>query len=118
MDRSLVSEKLKEITKGGAYEKVPTDPSDSIEKLGNEMLDRFFETADIAPNVQKHLHTNHSKAAIMKCNMKDHKSTFPECKVRPVQPVKGSAIEKIDILVCRILTQLRSGLKYRVFNAK
>ena len=98
--------------------KVPTDPSEAIEKQGNDLLDRFFETADIKPYVQKHLLSHHSVAPVMKCNMKDHKDSFPDCKVRPVQPVRGSAIEKLDILVSKILTQLGSVLTYRVFNSK
>ena len=48
--------------------------------------------------------------------MKDHKMNYPDCKIRPVQPINASAIEKMDILISAVLTQLQPFLKYRILN--
>ena len=47
---------------------------------------------------------------------KDNKPEFPNTKIRPIQPGAKSAIENMDILVSKILTQIKTHLKYRIGN--
>ena len=47
-----------------------------------------------------------SKPLELKVSLKDHKSSFPQCKGRPIQPVQGQATEKLDWIASLILQQL------------
>ena len=119
MDRTFVSGKIIEITHNGAYELLGNkDTSEGIENKAKQILEIIMEDTSIPPHIEKHLYSTHTMSPRMKCFMKDHKDTFPHCKVRPVQPVKGSAIEKFDIILSKILGQLSPFLTYRIFNSK
>ena len=72
----------------------------------------------ISPALFKHLHSSHSSIPEIFSFQKDHKINYPHNKVRPVMPGKGSAVEKMDILVSKVLGQISPFLKFRVFNAK
>ena len=62
--------------------------------------------------------TEDSRAPSIYPLAKDHKPTFPDTKIRAVQPICSSAIEKLDILVSRVLTQPIPMLTHRVVSTE
>lgn len=62
----------------------------------------------------KHLLSNYSTAPELYPQAKDHKPAFPDTKVRVVQPIINSAVEKIDMIVSKILIQINQLLPHRV----
>ena len=119
MDRSYMENKMNEL-KGESFKLLRGDPSKSIEKKANKLLDKIWDESNeeiMSPSLYKHLYAAHSSSPHMFCFIKDHKDSFPNNKARPVQPGRWSAVEKFDILVSAVLTQLGTHLKYRVFNS-
>ena len=90
-----------------------------IEKEANKLLKSCFSSAGIDNNyVNNRLSARFSWAPPIYPLAKDYKPDFPDCKVRVVQPVSGSAVEKLDYLVSRILSQLTSHLSYPVPSSR
>ena len=73
---------------------------------------------EIPATVFQYLFRDDTDAPTLHPLLKDHKPEFPNTKIRPVQPITGSAIEKIDVLVSEILVQILPFLKYRVGNSE
>ena len=47
---------------------------------------------------------------------KDHKETWSHCKTRAVMPTKNFALESMDVIISKVLTQFRKDLKFRIFD--
>ena len=91
------------------------DPSAKYEKEANALLFSCLKDAGIVDtHVKKRLTSRHCKAPPLFPLAKDHKSSFPDCKVRVVQPIHGSAIEILDQITSKVLTQVLPHLKHRV----
>eukprot|EP00116_Pleurobrachia_bachei_P002151 sb/3462413/ len=91
------------------------DPSTLYQLEANQLLQDCLKEVGIQ-NAYLHtrLSTRHASAPIIYPLAKDHKPDFPNTKVRVVQPVAGSAVEKLDVIVASILSQLLPLLRYRV----
>ena len=100
------------------YTLLAKDPSKKIEKDANDVLTLIgCDALDIPDTQFSHLISRHSKAPALKCLMKDHKEEFPHCKVRPLQPISGSAIAHLDLIVSHILGQCRKFHNFSVSNS-
>ena len=66
----------------------------------------------------KHVLSNYSSAPELYPMTKDHKPSFPNTKVRVVQPINNSAIEKLDMAVSKVLIQINQLLPNRVKSTK
>lgn len=108
IDENIVEEKTQEHLHNDKFTKIDYDPSLSIEAEASKILDEISldPTIDIPPYIFKQLYPQDTTAPSIVPQLKDHKPEFPNCKIRPIQPVTGSAIEKLDILLGKILTQV------------
>ena len=120
MDKSFMDIKINELQNNSSFTKISSDPTKKTEKEGNKLLEEIFEEIDdtISPALYKHLYSSHSTIPEIFSFQKDHKDSYPNTKVRAVMPGKGSAVEKMDILISKVLGQISPFLKFRVFNAK
>ena len=116
---SIVKEKIfQHLENTQLFREVPKDPSVNIEKLGRDLLNSIQPTLlNSNEKIFKRLYSTDSTAPILQPLLKDHKAGFPHCNIRPVQPVTNSAVEKIDLLVSRVLTQITPLLSYRAKDA-
>ena len=116
----LVQEKIDCHMKPEDFEKLSKDPSAGYEKEANVILKAC--TATIQPPLGKHtisrLQTRFSTAPTIYPMAKDHKKGFPDCKVRAVQPVAGGAVDKVDFIVSRVLSQILPKLRHRVTGSE
>ena len=119
-EESLVRTKVFDHLNGPAFIPLTEDPSTAVKLecdivLGRILLDPELEV----PNelLQRFFPEDPTSAPVLQPLLKDHKPTFPDTKIRPVQPVTGSAIERMDILVSKILLQLTPFLQYRVTSS-
>lgn len=69
------------------------DHSELARSKAKDLISEIFVDTDIPTGDFKDLLQRHPRIPSMHCFLKDHKETFPSCPVRPVQPVKNSAIE-------------------------
>lgn len=119
-EESMVNEKVFDHLNGPSFTKLDKDPSKMVEEeceivLGRILLDPEL---DVPGDILKQFYPESpTTAPILQPLLKDHKPSFPDTKIRPVQPVTGSAIEKMDILVSKILLQLQPFLEYRVTSS-
>ena len=120
MDEEFVNGKTLEHLHTEYFTKLDKDPSEDIEKEAHTLLDEIFEdpTLDIPPYLFKHLYPNNTSSPSIQPLLKDHKPDFPNCKIRPIQPVTRSAIDSLDIALSHILTQVRPFLTHRIDNAQ
>ena len=118
VDSRHVEQKIFDHLEGGSYERLTSDPSESFEKELDKILLKFASDKDCHADMGfiKSLRTRNSTAPGLRSLQKDHKPDFPDCKIRPVQPVGQCAVYKIDILVSKILSQILPYLKFRVDN--
>ena len=116
MDRALVDQKLADHLKEPAYQLLKEDPTIEFEKEANNLLIDISTDlgADISKPPMKHLLSTYSTAPELYPQAKDHKPTFPNTKVRVVQPINNSAVEKLDMIVSKVLIQINQLLPNRV----
>ena len=97
-----------------------TRPTQPYENAANELLTRALNDIGIDRNsyLATRLKCRHSSPPGLYPLGKDHKASFPDCKLRMVQPVKGSAIERLDLITGKVLTQILPLLKYRVDSSQ
>ena len=102
------------------FKNIDHDPSTDIEKKAKKLLDNIFSDPDIEipPKYYKFLYTQNSSDAFIQPLLKDHKPEFPNCKIRPIQPINNSAIEKLDIILGNFLSQVKPYLEFRVNNSR
>ena len=120
-ERKMVSEKAYDHLNGPKFQKLTEDPSRSIELECEITLGRIEQDPELnIPSwIFKQLYPDAAtEAPTLQPLLKDHKPDFPDTKIRPVQPVTGSAIEKMDVLVGKILIQLQPFLKYRIRSSQ
>ena len=114
LDTNLVEDKIKDQMRVG-WEPLDADPSHSYETAANNILSKCLSESRITDHhIAGRLKTYHSAAPGLFPLAKDHKPGFPNVKLRIVQPVKGGAVEKLDFLVSRVLTQILPTLPHRV----
>ena len=118
LDKSLAQEKQDDLTNTNSFEPLGKDPSKKITASLNNILSEIFCCTDIPTYYFNILKTQHAEAPQLYQLSKDHKPLWPNCKVRAVMPIRNSAIEKIDILVSKILTQYSPYLTYRIQNTE
>ena len=118
LSKDFVSSKMNDLVSDTTtYSLLPEDPSKKIEKQANNLWSEIFcDNVELPVEQYNHLVTRHAQAPSLKCLMKDHKPDFPHCAVRPIQPIKGSAIEKLDRILGYILGQCRQFHTYTVSN--
>ena len=117
LDTALVDEKLSDHMTGG-WEELPSDPSKLYQDQANKILLACLNESQITdPHVISRLSSRYTSAPCLFPLAKDHKSSFPNTKLRVVQPVSGSAVEKLDVIVSRVLIQVLPSLQYRVNSA-
>ena len=113
IDPNIVKEKtLDHLQNPNLFIEIDQDPSQSIEKKASHLLSSIYTTSD--PKIYKLLYPEDSRAPVIQPLLKDHKPAFPDCNIRPVQPVTNSAIEKLDILTSKILLQITPHLSHRI----
>ena len=88
------------------YKHEPIDPTAKIEKDANALWSRICNRRDFSKQDLTLFKSFWSRPSELKVSLKDHKSTFPNCKGRPIQPVQGQATEKLDWIASLILQQL------------
>ena len=113
-DKSYVEEKQEALTNNSSFTLLSKDPSSKITKSLNNLLSEIFCETDIPAHFWDNLKSQHGQGPELYCLLKDHKIEWPNCKARPVMPIKYSSIERIDIIVSKVLTQFTPYLKYRV----
>ena len=118
VDRAIAQEKQAEITNKDSFELIEKDPCKKITKSLNELISEIFCETSIPTYYFKILKTQHAECPEIYALTKDHKPTWPDCKARAVMPMRNSPIEKIDILVSKILTQYSPYLTYRMKNTE
>ena len=115
---SACEDRLRQHLSNGWIE-LSEDPSTSYQHAANEILKESLNEAGIHDGyLQTRLSTRHATAPIIYPLAKDHKPDFPNTKVRVVQPIAGSAVEKLDVIVASVLSQLLPLLRYRVDSSK
>ena len=116
MNRELVDQKLADHLQEPAYHILMEDPTSDFEKEANKLLIDISTdlSIDISKPPMKHLLSTYSTAPELYPQAKDHKPTFPNTKVRVVQPINNSAVEKIDMIVSKVLIQINQLLPNRV----
>lgn len=110
VDRELAERKLLDHLNNGSYERLEGNPAEQMERSLNNLLKKLGGDGE----VKKMLRTSNSTTPRLYSFQKDHKSDYPDCKVRPVQPIGQCAIYKIDIMVSKILSQVLPHLSFRV----
>ena len=118
IDEHIAKEKEEDLTKNDSFVQLAKDPSPKTTASLNEILSMAFCDTEIPSYYYSILKTQHGQAPSLYSLSKDHKPDWPDCKARAVMPIKNSSLEKIDILVSRILTQYRPFLTYRVDNTE
>lgn len=120
MEKALADEKLNDHIKNSSFRELKKYPSKEYEREGNNLLSEIYCDAgvDIEAREFSILKSRHAEASKIYTMAKDHKPDFPDTKIRPVQPVKHSAIEKMDTLVSKILVQILPLLTHRIGNSK
>ena len=120
MDRELVQTKIADHLRAPAYQLLEEDPTKSYETAANNLFADICADLNRDPSTPptKHLMSQHSTAPELYPMAKDHKPTFPDTKVRVVQPINNSAIEKMDMVVSKILIQINQLLPNRVKSTK
>jgi len=118
IDPNIVRERtLQHLQNKDLFREVEKDPSPQIEKRGTDLLNSILpslnRTSKQEAQIFKRLYSYDTKAPVIQPLLKDHKAGFPHCNIRPVQPVTHSAVEKIDLLVSKVLTQITPHLTYR-----
>ena len=121
ISESTCMEKVEEHLSFG-WEQLPQDPTKGYEKEANNIMKTALAQADIRDSYlcgpSGRLATRFSNAPIIWPMGKDHKSNFPNCKLRMVQPISKSAVEKLDVITGKVLTQILPLLSFRVGAAK
>ena len=120
IEKNLADKKLLDHVQSKMFTQVPEDPSPRIEKAWNKLVDRIFEdpSIDIPVTCFKKLKAQNSQAPLLRTLQKDHKDGYPDCKIRPVQPILNSAVYKADYLVSKVLGQILPHLQFRIPNTK
>ena len=121
VNTSTCEEKIADHLRSG-WEEIALDPTQPYENAANELLTRALNDIGIDRNsyLATRLKCRHSSPPGLYPLGKDHKASFPDCKLRIVQPVKGSAIERLDddLITGKVLTQILPLLKYRVDSSQ
>ena len=109
-----------EIALRSGWEEIALDPTQPYENAANELLTRALNDIGFDRNsyLATRLKCRHSSPPGLYPLGKDHKASFPDCKLRMVQPVKGSAIGRLDLITGKVLTQILPLLKYRVDSSQ
>ena len=123
VDKDMAYQKLKDHIESSNFELLKKDPTQKYEKSINGLLqDIYEEDPNVADSIPfknySRLTSQNSEAPPIFSMQKDHKENYPDCKIRPVQPIYNSAILKADVLVSKVLTQILPQLKYRIPNTK
>ena len=119
IDKSYMEAKSRELMDESRFQKLNGDPSNKIQKEANKLLQKVILPDSEVPDCYwNNFNIKHSQSPALYTLVKDHKETFPNCKPRPVAPIKYSALENLDITINKILTQFNPFLKYRIFNTK
>ena len=94
-DKTFVDEKTLDHLSSNKFRELDHDPTRQIEAEANILLNRIAGDPDIKINrdVYKELYPQDSRAPVIQPLLKDHKPEFPNCKIRPVQPVTNSSID-------------------------
>ena len=116
MDTYTIEDKLLDHLREPAFQELLDDPTPQYDKSANKLLiDLSIDAGlDHTQAPLKHLFSHFSNAPQMYPMAKDHKATFPNTKVRVVQPITNSSIEKLDMVVSRVLVQVTQKLPNRV----
>ena len=119
VDKELFREKLNELTDNENFECLNQDPSKTIQQNLKNLLHLILPDTTIPESYwESIIPSPHAQAPNLTNFYKDHKEIFPNCKTRPVMPVKFSAIENIDLIINKILSQLNPYLNFRIFNTQ
>ena len=118
-DKTFLAKKLDEsVLNRNLFEPLSGDQSHKIEADANLI---WSEIVCSRPSITDKQHDDfvkrHSRAPALKILLKDHKAGFPDCKVRTIQPVRGSAVENFDTLLGLIFGQCRRFHRYTVCNS-
>lgn len=119
IDKEFAMNKIQEHLQNYNYfEQLSEDPSLKFDKEFNNLLGKIFKDKDkeVPDRLKYNLPIKYSEAPYIFSFQKDHKDTYPECKIRPVQPMGSSSAYKADILVSKIFSQILPYLKYRIPN--
>eukprot|EP00116_Pleurobrachia_bachei_P008329 sb/3468591/ len=118
IDSTTVEQKIKDHLDG--WEQLPGDPTTAFEKAANTVLTNALNEIGVKNNtyLARRMKSQHSSAPVIYPLGKDHKPSFPDTKVRIVQPVTGSAVEHLDRIVGKVLTQILPRLRYRVDSSR
>ena len=101
------------------WTEIPDDPSKAYEVQANALLaDSFRESGLHDTYTLNRLTSRFSRSPPIYALGKDHKPTFPECAVRAVQPISGSAVEKLDLIVSKVLSQVIPYLPLRTSSSE
>ena len=114
VDKALMEEKLYGHLLKGSFEELKGDPTLQYEKELRLLLNDLCKNQLGDKDILGALRTSYSTTPTIYSLQKDHKPDYPDCKVRPVQPVGTSAIYKVDILISKVLGQILPLLSYRV----
>ena len=121
ISESTCMEKIEEHLSFG-WEQLPQDPTKGYEKEANNIMKTALAQADVRDSYlcgpSGRLATRFSSAPMIWSMGKDHKSNFPNCKLRMVQPISKSAVEKLDVITGKVLTQILPLLSFRVDSSK
>lgn len=117
MPKDLVETKISEHFKPPNFQELPENPSHEYSIEANSILNSCL--TNVHHTAKKHtilrMQTKYATAPTISPMAKDHKKGFPETsKVRVVQPISNSAIEKLDYLVSKVLVQIVKRLNHRV----
>ena len=118
MNHELANQKLVDHMSGGDFELLTSDPTKDYEKVANQKLIDCAVDAhmNLTDNSVKRMLTEYCSCPTIYPLAKDHKPNFPNVKIRAVQPIIGSAIEKLDILVSKVLIQITPLLEFRCIS--
>ena len=118
IDKTFATNKISDHLGGPGYEQLDDDPTQAYEKEYNTLVKRICSNKEVQlpESLQKNLHIKHSSAPPIFSFQKDHKENYPDCKIRPVQPIGEAANYKADLIISKILGQILPKLKYRITN--
>ena len=121
LDKDLVTSKISDhLHNDESFIKLDSDPSPHFEQEANKLfLDCAVDAGiDTSSHGFRNMFTEYSSTPVLHPLANDHKPSFPNTKVRVVQPITNSAIEKMDLLVSKVLTQITDRLPNRVKSSQ
>jgi len=112
MKRSFYNERMKvNFGFGGRFRPIPVlgkgrDYIEKVTKEANELWKSVCSKRNLPREISRMCGSHHCSIPQSRGLAKDHKSGFPMCNMRMVQPNTNAPVQKIDWLMSRILGQL------------